>query len=132
MGTEQLVGTIEKVETHDKDPTSEPGRDPWTTFHDEFSELGDQLKDTYRKAASEDGPSEAEIKDAFGTLASAWNQVAGSVSAALQDPEVRQRLKDAGSAFATAVGNTIAELGTELRENEMWKATRPGSSDEEE
>ncbi|HEU4318723.1 MAG TPA: hypothetical protein VFS66_01435 [Acidimicrobiia bacterium] len=119
------------METHENDPTSEPRRDPWTTFHEEFSELGDQLKDTYRKAASDEGPSEEEIKDAFGTLASAWNQVAGSVSAALQDPEVRQRLKDAGSAFATAVGNTIAELGSELRENEMWKPTKPDSSEEE-
>lgn len=131
VSAEQLVSTIEEVETHENDPTSEPRRDPWTTFHEEFSELGDQLKDTYRKAASDDGPSEEDIKDAFGTLASAWNQVAGSVSAALQDPEVRQRLKDAGSAFATAVGNTIAELGSELRENEMWTPTKPDNTEEE-
>lgn len=101
------------------------------TFHEEFNELGDQLKDTYRQAASDTGPSEDEIKDAFGTLASAWNQVAGSVSAALQDPEVRQRLKDAGSAFATAVGNTFSELGTELRENDRWRPTSPVESEEE-
>lgn len=93
--------------------------------------MGDQLKDTYRKAASDDGPSEDEIKDAFGTIASAWNQVAGSVSAALQDPEVRERLKDAGTAFAAAVGNTIAELGTELRDNDMWQPTAPDTSEEE-
>lgn len=120
------------METHDNDPTSDSPRDPWTTFHDEFSGLGDQLKDTYRRSASENGPSEEEIKDAFGTLASAWNQVAGSVSAALQDPEVRQRLKDAGSAFAAAVGNTISELGTELRESEHWRPSEPTPADEEE
>ena len=113
---EQLVCTIEKVETHDQDPTSEPTNDPWTTFQDEWSELSDQLKDTYRKVASDGGPSEDEIKDAFGTLVGAWHQVAGSVSSALQDPEVRQRLKDAGSAFATAVGRTITELGAELKD----------------
>lgn len=94
--------------------------------------MGDQLKDTYQRAASETGPSEEEIKDAFDTLASAWNQVAGSVSAALQDPEVRQRLRDAGSAFAAAVGNTISELGTELRESEHWGTSRPQGADEEE
>lgn len=120
------------METHENDPTSDSPRDPWTTFHEEFSELGDQLKDTYRRASTENGPSEEEIKDAFGTLANAWNQVAGSVSAALQDPEVRQRLKDAGSAFAAAVGNTISELGTELRESEHWRPSKPSASDEEE
>jgi hypothetical protein len=120
------------VETHENDPTSESPRDPWTTFHEEFSGLGDQLKDTYKRAASENGPSEQDIKDAFGTLASAWNQVAGSVSAALQDPEVRQRLKDAGSAFATAVGNTISELGTELRDTDRWRHAQTQPIDEEE
>ena len=132
VSAKQLVGTIEEVKTHENDPTSDSPRDPWTTFHEEFSGLGEQLKDTYQRAASENGPSEQEIKDAFGTLASAWNQVAGSVSAALQDPEVRQRLKDAGSAFAAAVGNTISELGSELRDSEMWRPTESQPVDEEE
>jgi hypothetical protein len=105
------------VETHEQDPTSDGRTDPWTTFHEEFSELGEKLKDTYRKVATGEGPSEEEIQQAFGTLASAWGQVAGSVSSALQDPEVRQRLKDAGTAFAAAVGRTITELGSELRDH---------------
>lgn len=128
MRAEEFVGTIEQVETHENDPTSEPQQDPWTTFHDEFSELGDQLKDTYRKVSSDGGPTEEDIKDAFGTLAGAWNQVAGSVSTALQDAEVRQKLKDAGSAFATAIGRTISELGDELRDHDIWQ---PTSSEEE-
>lgn len=94
-------------------------------------ELGDQLKGTYRKVADDDGPSEDEIRDAFGTLAGAWSQVAGSVSEALQDPEVKQRLKDAGSAFAAAVGRTITDLGTELRDPENWSPTSPDLSEEE-
>ncbi len=132
MGTEQLIGTIEKVETHEQDPTSDSPNDPWTKFQEEFNELGDQLKDTYRKVADEGGPSEDEIKDAFGTIAGAWNQVAGSVSSALQDPEVRQKLKDAGSAFAAAVGRTISELGDELRDHDEWAPTSPNAEGEEE
>jgi hypothetical protein len=112
----QLVGTIEEVETHDKDPTTDEHGDPWNTVQDELGGLGQRLKDTYRKVASEGGPSEEEIKDAFGTLASAWDQVAESVSTALQDPEVRQKLKTAASSLATAMGNTINELGAELRQ----------------
>lgn len=106
------------METHDQDPTTEEGRDPWTTFHQEFGGLGDRLRDTYRKVSNGDGPSEQEIKDAFGTLLGAWDQVAESVSAALQDPEVRQRLKTATASLATAVSATISELGSELREAE--------------
>lgn len=133
MGAEQLVGTIEEVEPHDKDPTSHEQADPWTEVQNEFSELGDQLKDTYRRLASEAGPSEDEVKDAFSTLASAWNQMAASVSSALQDPEVRQKLKDAGSVFANAVGQTISGLGDELRDSPKWEPTAPdGEIDEEE
>ncbi|HEU4895268.1 MAG TPA: hypothetical protein VFT85_05485 [Acidimicrobiia bacterium] len=103
------------METHDQDPTTDEERDPWTAFHREFGGLGERLRDTYRKVSDGDGPSEQEIKDAFGTLLGAWDQVAESVSAALQDPEIRQRLKTATASLATAVGVTISELGSELR-----------------
>jgi hypothetical protein len=116
VGAKQLIGTIEEVETHDQDPTTEDGRDPWTTFHEEFGGLGDRLRDTYRKVANGDGPSEQEIKDAFGTLLGAWDQVAESVVSALEDAEVRQRLKTATASLAAAVGATISELGSELRD----------------
>jgi hypothetical protein len=121
------------VETHQNDPTrDDPGRQ-WDTFHNEFGGLGDRIKDTYRKVAGESGPSEEEIRAALGTLLGAWDQVAESVSTALQDPEVRQRLKDAASSLAAAVGTTISELGTELTEAERWRPTSPEqSSDEDE
>jgi hypothetical protein len=120
------------VETHENDPTTENGRDPWTEFHDEFGGLGERLKETYRKVASQNGPSEEEIKDAFGTLIGAWDQVAESVSTALRDPEVRERLKSAASSFASAMGNTISELGTELSDGDGWEPTTPGDQAEEE
>lgn len=125
----QLVGTIQKVETHDNDPTTESERDLWSEFHEEFGGLGERLKDTYRKVASDDGPSEEEIKEAFGTLMGAWDQVAESVSTALKDPEVRERLKAAASSFASAVGNTVSDLGSELRDADAWKPTTPEDQD---
>jgi hypothetical protein len=106
------------VETHEHDPTTEPEKDPWNTFHDEVGDLGNRLKDTYRKVATDDGPTEEEIKEALGTLAGAWNQVADSVTTALQDPEVRARLKAAASSFASALGETISGLGSELSKDE--------------
>lgn len=129
VGTKQLVGTIEKVETHEPDPRDGAGTDPWTRFNDEFGALGNRLRDTYRKVASEGGPTEEEIKEAVGTLAGAWNQVAGSVSSALQDPEVRERIKEAAGAFAAAVGRTISDLGSELRDRDTWRPSSP--TDEE-
>ena len=104
------------METHDQDPTTEDDRDPWTTFHEEFGGLGDRLRATYRKVANGGGPSEQEIKDAFGTLLGAWDQVAESVTSALGDAEVRQRLKTATASLAAAVGATISQLGSELRD----------------
>lgn len=125
VSPEELVGSIEQVETHDNDPTTEDLGDRWDEFHDEFGGLGQRLKDTYRKVSSGGGPSEDDIKDAFGTLIGAWDQVAESVSTALQDPEIRERLKTAASTFASAVGNTISELGAELKDPERW-GSQPG------
>jgi thiosulfate/3-mercaptopyruvate sulfurtransferase len=112
------------VESHDKDPTTDEGADPWNTFSEEFGGLGRSIRDTYRKAAAEGGPSEEEIRAAFGTLLEAWDQVAESVSAALHDPEVRHKLQAAAGSFAAAVGKTISELGTELKDADV------GQSDE--
>ncbi len=86
---------------------------------DEFGELRDRLKRTYRRAADERGPSDDEIKDAFSTLTGAWSQVASAVTAALKDPDVRDQMKSAASSFAAAVGRTISELGTELTEGPL-------------
>jgi len=131
VGAKQLVCTIQEVETHEDDPTTEGPGDPWNTFQEEFGGLGERLKGTYRRVASEDGPTEEEIKEALATLAGAWDQIATSVSSALQDPEVRRKLKDAASSLATAVGTTINELGTELRGTES-AARDPSAGAEEE
>jgi hypothetical protein len=115
VGPEQLVGTIEEVETHDSDPKPEENVDPWDTVSSEFGSLGDRLKDTYRRVAANRGPSEDEIKGAFATLIGAWDQVAESVTSALHDPEAREHLKKAASSFATALGATISDLGDEFK-----------------
>ncbi len=81
----------------------------------EFSSLGDRLKDTYRRVASDTGPTEDEIKEAFATLAGAWDQVAASFSTALNDPATRAHLKKAASSFAAALGTTITDLGEEIK-----------------
>jgi hypothetical protein len=122
VSPEQLVGTIEEVETHDPDPKPDEDVDPWDTVSSEFGSLGDRLKDTYRRVAADRGPSEDEIKGAFATLIGAWDQVAESVTTALRDPEAREHLKKAASSFATALGATISDLGDEFK----------GHSDEEE
>jgi hypothetical protein len=116
MGTEQLVGTIEQVETHRIDPTSDDKADPWDEVSSEFSSLGDRLKETYRKVAAEGGPSEDEIKGAFATLVGAWDQVAGAFTTALNDPDTRAHLRSAASSFAAALGTTISGLGDELKD----------------
>lgn len=121
VSAKQLICTIQQVETHDQDPTSgtapgdDTGPDPWDEVATEFGDLKDRLTDTYRKVADEHGPTEAEIKQALATLAGAWDQVAESVTTALQDPDVREKLKTAASSFASAFGNTISEFGAELR-----------------
>jgi hypothetical protein len=115
------------VETHENDPTTETPKDPWDDVTGDFGGLRQQLKNTYRRVAQDRGPSDEDIKQAFSTLAGAWDQVAQSVSTAFQDPEIRDQLKDAASSFATALGATITEFGSELK-----KATTPSSSDEEE
>lgn len=104
------------METHQDDPKA--GEDPWHTVTSEFSGLGRRLRETYRRVAEEDGPSEDQIREALATLGAAWSQVSGSVGAALQNPEVRDHLKAAAGAFASAIGSTVSELGVELRRDD--------------
>jgi hypothetical protein len=128
VGTEQLVGTIEEVETHDPDPTTSPTPDPWETVSDDFRGLLDRLKEAYRSVSQERGPSEDEVREAFGILLAAWDKVAETVTGALSDPEVRDGLRSATSSLATALGATVTQLGEELR---RAQAANPGSSEEE-
>lgn len=99
-------------------PDRDDPADPWRTVSGEFGDLRGRIADTYRRVANDDGPSEEEIKQAFATLAGAWDQVAESVTTALRDPEVREKLKSAAGSLASALGATIGELGSELGERE--------------
>ena len=100
-------------------------------MHAEFGDLGRRIKETYRRVASVGGPSEEEIKDAFGILMGAWDQVAESVTTALRDPDVREHLKGTASSLASALGKTITELGTELRDQDR-RSNAAGTAGEEE
>ena len=125
MGPEQLVGTIEEVEAHEQNPKHDDEPDPWETVTSEFGSLGDRLKSTYRRVATDRGPTEEEIKGAFATLIGAWDQVAESVSSALRDPETRDHLKKAASSFASALGTTITDLGAEIKKSKEPAADDP-------
>lgn len=117
MGAEQLVGTIEQVEPHRDDPTTSD-QDPWRRAGDELGELGRRLRELYRTASDGSGPSEDEIKDAFGILVGAWNQVASTLGNALRDPEVRAHVRSAVGSLAEAVGATLSGLADELSQDD--------------
>lgn len=113
------------METHDTDPIDRPESDPWERLGDQFASIKDKLKDTYRQQATDDGPSEDEVKDAFRTLGKAWDRLADAVGAAVKDEGVRQQAKDAATGFFDAVGSAFSQLGSELR-----KTRREGDPDE--
>ncbi|MCI0678730.1 MAG: hypothetical protein L0Z63_06785 [Actinobacteria bacterium] len=102
------------METHGGDPRSPEDQDPWDVVAVEFKDLGQRLRESYGRVVGDEGPSGSDIRDALATLASVWSQVAESVGEALRDTEVRRRLRQTASAFATALGSTIAALGDEL------------------
>jgi hypothetical protein len=76
--------------------------------------LKERLRNTYQDLASDDAPTEDEIRSALATLAGAWDQVAASFSAAMADPETRSQLKKAAGSLAAALGATVTGLGKEL------------------
>jgi hypothetical protein len=115
VGPEKLIGTIEEVDTHRPDATSNGEVDPWDAVSAEWTALKDRLRRTYQDLASDEGPSEEEIKGALSTLAGAWDQVAASFSAAMGDPETRAQLKKAAASLASALGATVSGLGEEIR-----------------
>lgn len=93
----------------------DPGHngDPWEELTDDVVRLAEKLKATYRRIADEEGPSEAEIRQALATLAGAWNQIARSVGLAMQDEAVRTQFLQAASSLASAVGATFTEFAGE-------------------
>lgn len=115
MGAKQLVGTIEEVDTHQPDPTSNGEIDPWDAVTAEWTALKTRFQDTYQRIASEDAPTEEEIKIALATLAGAWDQVAASFSAAMGDPETRAQLRRAAGSLASALTATVSGLAEDIR-----------------
>lgn len=97
--------------SHNGDPGHDG--DPWEELTDDVVRLGEKLRATYRQIADEEGPSEAEIRQALATLAGAWNQMARSVGLAMQDEAVRAQFRQAASSLATAVGATFADFTPE-------------------
>lgn len=91
-------------------PDDPEGSGPWSDLTDDLLGLTDRLRGTYRRVADETGPSEAEVREAFTTLAGAWNQLAGAVGVAIQDQEVRDHLKKAASSLANAVAASLSEF----------------------
>ena len=91
-------------------PDDPAGDGPWSELTDDLVDLTERLRGTYRQVADESGPSEDEVKDAFTTLAGAWNQLAGAVGVAIADDEVRRHLKKAASSLVNAVGASLAEF----------------------
>ncbi len=82
-----------------------------------MGELGDRLKETYKSVADEKGPTEEEIRKAVTTLAGVWDQVSSSMSAVLEDPELRRRLKVTAASLAAALGDTIGGVGREMSQD---------------
>jgi hypothetical protein len=80
----------------------------------ELDGAGGRFRDIYQRVSSGEGPSESELRDAFSTIAGAWDQVSETFTTAMSDPDLRMQLRRALSSLATAVGNTLTELGDEL------------------
>src|SRR5690606_13499150 len=93
-----------------------------------WSSIGEKLRDHYRDASTEGGPSEDEVRSALETLGDAARAVADSVGSAMKDPNVRDQVKDAAAAFVTAVGQSFSQLGDELRKAREPKQTPPSDS----
>lgn len=87
--------------------------DPWGQLTDDVVRLAEKLKATYRQIADEEGPGEAEIRQALATLAGAWNQMARSVGLAMQDEAIHTQFLQAASSLASAVGATFTEFAGE-------------------
>lgn len=104
------------METHnDNDPIDGDKSDPWERVGDQFGSLREKLKDTYRQQPGDEGPTEADVKEAFRTLGKAWDRLADAVGTAVKDEGVRQQAKEAAKGFFEAVGDAFSNLGNELR-----------------
>jgi hypothetical protein len=79
-----------------------------------FNELGRKIKDHYQ-TSGEAGPDDEEVKEAFKTIAGAWDRVVESIGSAFRDPELKAQVRSTGSAIAKAVGTAFNDAGKEIR-----------------
>lgn len=101
-----------------------PGDDAWHDVGERLGDIGDRLREHYRRLGGEE-PSDAEFRQAFRVLGSAFQRLMESFGSAFNDPETRESVKRAASSFASALSVTIGELGDELK-----RAMRPRGEDE--
>ena len=99
--------------------------DPWYQAGERFSSIAAKLRDRYAEIVGEDGPDEDEVRDAMKTIGTAAQSLVESISASMRDPEVRDQMKDASSTFFSAIGQTLSELGEELREPDGRRPPEP-------
>lgn len=125
MGAEQLIGTIEKVNTHDSDSRE----DPWQKASEQWAGLASTFKAHYQSLATEEHQADqADVADAFQTLGRAAQRVTDSVSHAMQDPVSREQMKQAAAALLTAIGRTLSELGKEFSGKDADDVDDPSAS----
>lgn len=104
----------------DTPPTdAPPEEDAWHDVGERLDEIGDRLREHYRRLGGEE-PSDAEFRQAFRVLGSAFQRLMESFGSAFNDPETRESVKRAASSFASALSVTVGELGEELK-----RAVRP-------
>lgn len=103
------------METHDDDQAQDLD-DPWYQAGERFSSIASKLRDRYAEIVGDDGPDEDEVRDAIKTIGTAAQSLLESISVSMRDPEVRDQVKDASSTFFSAIGQTLSDLGDELRE----------------
>lgn len=113
------------MDTHDHDPRGEDSTDPWQQATEQFSSLGSKLRDRYTEIVGDDGPAEDDVREAIKTIGTAAQSMFESISASMRDPEVRDQVKEASATFFSAIGQTLGELGEELRKPEPPRRPEP-------
>ncbi|MCU0267659.1 MAG: hypothetical protein MUF83_03320 [Acidimicrobiales bacterium] len=107
-------------------------REAWDDVDQRVSELGQRLRQHF--GGSGDDERGAAMREAVRALTAALDRVGASISAAANDPEVRDAARDATTALGRAVGATLDELGRQIdalakRRGETTAPSGAGSGD---
>lgn len=87
----------------------------WNAVGGEFAKLGDSFKKHYKKD-EEDPDTASEVKDALTTLGQGLERLFGAVGGAVQDEEVKESAKAAGTSLLDALGETFTRAAYEIRD----------------